>query len=503
MSFPPPFKRPSFWFGLLLGGLASFGGLTSFGGLASFGARRYRPSPQPRTLDPLFDLVSDAVVFCDASGAVTGVNAAAHALFGPDALGLARLRYPSGQRVPPGQSPLNRALRTGKAVEGMGYLCVSAEGKTCPLDIKARLLPGGGAALIARDRTEAGDGLARETKAQKRETALRALCRRLSAAPDAEATGQALVESALALAEGIPGARVRLYTYNSDAKRLTRQASAPEDRPKRPKSHRQAQRLTFPFDASAPLLWSVYIARQPALGTDVGEDSEHPAYALPLLLGGVAIGHLSLTCLDADGLADADLRETLELFASAAALALSGPHQAAQAVPLVVQMEALHSIIRAGSEGAELGILADLVSSAVCRVTGAEVCTLVVREGDRMRLVGAAYRDALLFPDRYASDDPALVGDAAREAIQKGKTTQWIGLANPHFEAGIWRAFAGQSGRHSVLSAPLAAGQGALTVYMPGDAPVAAAQVKFLETMAMLMPASQPEASQPAGHTAL
>lgn len=480
------FKRPPFWLGLLLGGLASFG------------TRRLWLPPRSSPLDPLLDLVSDAVVLCSASGAITDTNAAARSLFGPGGAGLFGLCYPSGQPVPPGQLPIIRVLRTGAAVEGAGYLCVSAQGKTHTLDIQARPLPDGHVVVTACDTTALGEGRAREATLGKREQALRALCRRLSAAPDAGELAQALVESVQVLAECLPDMRVRLYTYDSDAKQLTRLASAPQDRPKRPKSHRQAQRPTFPFDASSPLLWSLYVAREPVIGADVGDDAAGPVYALPLLVGGVALGHLSVTCPAADASADADLRETLGLLTSVAALALAGPRQEAQATHLAAQVEALHTIIQAVGERREQGALADLVGSQVRRVTGAEVCTLALRDGDGLRLVGTAYRDALLFPNRHAPDDPALIEDAAREAMRKGKTIQRAGLVNPPFESGVWRAFAGQSGRHSVVSTPLTAGQGALTTYAAGEAPFPKTQVKFLEMLAALVSAALPAASRPA-----
>jgi len=486
------FNRPPFWLGLLLGGLASFG------------AQRCWLPPRSGRLDPLFDLVSDAVLICNSSGIVTGMNAAARVLFGPDGVWLSRLCYPSGQPVPPGQLPINRLLRTGKPTGGAGYRCVSAEGKTRILDIQARPLRGGGRAVVtARDRTEIEEGRAREAAQSKREQVLRALCRRLGAAPDVGQSAQALAESALALAASLPDVRARLYTYDGDAKRLTRLASAPDDRPNRPKSHRQAQRPTFPFDASSPLLWSVYVAREPAVGADVGDEAAGPAYALPLLAGGAALGHLSLTCPAADAFADPDLRETLGLLASISALALAGPRQAAQAAHLAAQMEALRAVIRAVAERTEPGALADMVSREVRRVLGAEVCTLALKDEAGLRLVGHDYRDALLFPDRHAPDDSALTGDTAREAVRKGKTIQRTGRTNPSFEAGVWRAVAGQSGRHCVVSVPLAAGQGALTVQTAGDVPLSDAQVEFLETLAVLVSVRLPEASLPAERTDL
>ena len=66
------FKRSSFWLGLLLGGLAALG--TRQFWLPARSSLRY----------PLLDLVGDAVVLCDALGAVIDTNIAAQALFGPD-----------------------------------------------------------------------------------------------------------------------------------------------------------------------------------------------------------------------------------------------------------------------------------------------------------------------------------------------------------------------------------------------------------------------------------
>ena len=478
------FKRPVSWFGLLLRALTALG------------VWRPRPVLRPAGLDPLFDLVSDAVLTCNASGAVTGANAAAQQLFGPSGVGLARLRYSNDQPVPPGQSPLTRALRTGTATESASYLLPPIKGKARALEIKAGPLPNGaGAVLTARDRTEVSEGRAREAKTHKRSEILRALCRRLSAALSADETAQTTVESALALLDGLPDARARLYSYDSDAKRLTRLASAPDDRPKRPKSQRQSQPLAFPFDASSPLLWSVYVAREPA----TGDDLEGPAYAVPLLLGGVAVGHLSVTCPEAPP--DADTREALGQLASLVALAQSGPRQGAQATSLVAQVESLQGVVKALTEQIAADMLADLIGGEVRRLTGAEVCTLALKDGDHLRLAGTAYRDALLFPDRHAANDAKLIGDATREAVKKSKTVQRLGRANPAFEAGVWRAFAGQSGRHSIASVPLTAGQGALTVYAAGDAPFPVAQVKFLETLAALASLPLLQATPPAGRT--
>ena len=481
------FPRLSFWLGLLLGASSAFGL-----------RRRWRPATKEVGPDPLLDLVGDAIVVCDASGAVTYANAAARALFGPDARRSLQIGYPSGQRVPPGQVPLTRALRARRTVEGAGYVCAAPDGTAHVLNVIARPMAGGGAAAVFREVTALHEQQARERASEKQEKVLGELGRRLSGVTDAGELHRAVAESALALLDGLPEARARLYLYDAESKQLTRVASAPEEAPKRPRSHRQAQPPTFPFDAGAPLLWQVYVARQTFVSADVaaddrflivplGEERIGSACALPLLAEGQAFGHLSLIC-DAPGTFAARLGAA-ERLASLAAWALAGLRQAAQTAQLSEQMTALRDIAQAVADRQDSGALADLIAGHVQRITGAEVCTLTLREGDALRLRGEAYKDALLFPERHAPDDPALVN-----------VTSGLGIPNPAFEDGPWRAFAGQSGTHSVLSAPLTAGQGTLTVYRAGDAPFSDAQVRFLETLASLLSAAFPPATRPEDH---
>ena len=85
------------------------------------------------------------------------------------------------------------------------------------------------------------------------------------------------------------------------------------------------------------------------------------------------------------------------------------------------------------------------------------------------------------------------------EAVRTGKTVSRVGLPNPHFDDGVWRAFAGQSGKHSILAVPLGRGQGALTVWVPGETPFPAAQVTFLETVTALLTAALPSANPTEG----
>ena len=204
------------------------------------------------------------------------------------------------------------------------------------------------------------------------------------------------------------------------------------------------------------------------------------------------MGHLSLTFAQEADEADPEAFAALRLLASLAALALSGLREKAQSSASAAQGEALGEVARAVAAGTELGALADLVAGLVCRLTDAEVCTLAVREGETFRLAGTAYLDALTFPDRHAPGDASLRADALQDALSSGKTTQRLGLRNPDLEAGPWRAFAGQSGHHSLLSVPLDGGRGGWTVYWPGDAPLPPHQIKFLETLALLTAAKMP-----------
>ena len=477
------FPRNSFWLGLLLGGLASFN------------TRSYwLPQSAVKPAEPLLDMVGEAVVVCDADGVITYTNAAAQTLLGPNGKGISRLLYPSGQKVPDGQLPLNRARRTHKEVTGAGYILVSDDGATRALEIFSKPHFNGGAAATIRDVTALQQGQARETVVNSREQTLRDLCRRMSAAQNAASLARAVAESASALARPRTDVQVRLYTYDSGSKLLTRLASIPEERSIRG----QNPSVTFPFDAQSPLQWSVYVSRQPILAVAetrsawnaLGEEGEGAAYALPLAAGGVAFGHLSLTCPAPDSLADEGLHDSLALLASVAALALAGPQQAAQSAHLAEQVLALREIVQAVGRQKNSAELADLVSRHVVSVLGAEVCTIALRDGRRLHLAGTNYQDALLFPDRYAPNDQTLLDAVTWEALNTGQTKQHNGLANPRFEEGVWRAFAGQSGKHSVLAVPLGADLGVLTVYAAGETLFPAGQITFVETVASLLSAA-------------
>jgi transcriptional regulator with GAF, ATPase, and Fis domain len=478
--------RFPFWLGLLLGGAATFS--TRLFWLPT--------TVSVKASDALLDSVGEAVVVSDASGAVTYANAAALALLGPQAEGIGRLCYPSGQKVPLGQLPLTRALRTGKAVVGTGYLFTPANGMPLALDVSVKPLPDGGAAATLRDVTAIHEGKAREASVTSREQVLRDLCRRLNAASDAAQLGRAVVESVLAMGENLPDLRVRLYTYDSESKSLTQLASAPEERAK----SRQRPSPIFPFHAQSPLLWSVYVERRSYLSAPdkqdasyweaLGETEYGAAYAVPLLAGGVAVGHLSIVSSEPDAWANEEKREAFHLIASVAALALAGPQQAAQTAQLAEQVGALREVVQAVGRQTSETDLVNLISRHVLSVTSGEVCTVALKEGESLRLAGTSYQDALLFPERPVPEDAV-----SWEAVRTGKTVSRVGLPNPLFEDGVWRAFAGQSGKHSILAVPLGMGQGALTVWALGEAPFSAAQVTFLETVTALLTAALSSAS--------
>ena len=390
--------------------------------------------------------------------------------------------------MPPGQSPLMRARSTGRTVEAAGCLLPTPGAVTRTLDVAARPWKGGATAVF-RDVTAFCEHQARETAASSKSETLRVLGTRLGTATEVGEIARAVVEGAWELLGGSPDVQARLYAYDAEGKRLTRLACAPEDRPKRAPSYRKSLPATFGFDASDALLWQVYVTKQFYSGSGavaLGEGDALSCCALPLLAAGTAAGHLSLTFRQGAAVVGPEEAQALTLLASLAALALAGLHEKTQASALAAQTAACGEVARAVATGMELGALADLVMGYVCRLTEVEVCTLAVRVGEQMRLVGEAYQDALTFPGRHSPDDAALRTDAFQDALSSGKATLRLGQTNPALEDGPWRAFAGQSGRHSILAVPLPDRRGGWTVYWAGDASLPADQVKFLETLALL-----------------
>ena len=468
------FKRP-FWLGLLLGSLAALGAFL----------RRVPPAASHSTL---LDLTSDAFVVCDAAGTIIYSNDAARQLFGPECAGLFTLCYSSGQRVPPGQLPHIRALRSEASVTGAKYHLAALGGRTRVLHATVSALSSGGTAAVFEDGTALHTAQARLDQAQARQTALDTLGRRLSAAP-ADAFGRVIVEETHALLGDLPDVQVRLYGYNPVAQVLTRLASGPEDRPKRPKSAADAQPPQFPFDAGVPELWQLYVARQPSFACldSLGETEAASACALPLLAGGFAVGHLSLASSAADAFDDPDLVQTLRIAASAAALALSAPQAAELAGSWAAQLEAVGEITQALAGHASPEQLVDLVSAQVKQVTNAALCTVGLEEKGKLCAAGKAFQDDLLHPERSKSNDPVLLGKAAQKAWRTQKAVTHLGLENPSIETGPWRAFAGRVGQHSVLALPFAHRLGVLTVHWDGATVLPDMQIKFLQTAAALV----------------
>ena len=457
------FKRPFFLLGLLLGTAAFF--------------RLWLPKTRPQPPFPDFrEFITDALLLCDSTGKVVEANTPAQALFGADRL--LALRYLTGQAVPPGQHPLRQALASGET-SGI-YVCTAADGSARVLAVSAWPLPGGGAAAVFRDVTAQHESEEQARAAQARRAVVRALCRRLSAAQTAEAVAEAVAEETYALLRDWPDPQVKLFVFDPASDTLTCLATAPSDRPKRPRSAAEARPQTVRFDAQVPELWQMYVARKPS------------ANGLPLISGGVAIGHLSVKAT-VNVFENQAVRETLELIASLAALALAGTAALGQVASSNALTSAVREIAAAVSLGQPLE-LADRVGKCVKRVTHAEVCTFSVPIGGKLSVMGQAYKDDLLLP-QSAPDDPRLQSKATRKAWRTQKTVTHLGLPNPTIEAGPWRAFIGSAELHSVTALPLTEYRGVLTVYTQGDKPLPDMQRKFLETVAVLVSLSPPAAT--------
>ena len=463
-------NRPSFWLGLFLGAFSAF--------------RLRILISRPHSFLPasLRHLPVDAFTVCDSAGAVIESNAAAQALFGSTCAVLPPLRYSTGQPVPPGQHPLRRASLAQEMVSG-SYHLTAADGSSRILDISAQPLPNGKVAALFRDVTAQQERHIQELARQARQTVLQTLRRRLSLTQSTEAIGQAVAEETYALLSAAllsaaplsagPDIQVRLYRLDPLADALTCLASAPDDRPKRPKSVSEANPAAVRFDAQIPELWQLYVARKSSQSN------------LPLISGGVTIGHLSVASAKSI-LEDAAVHEALEMIASLAALALAGPSAAAQTAALTAQAAAVREITGAIQSGVGYSDLADVVTEAVKRVMHPEVCALSMPIAGKLCIVGKRFEDDLLSPQTVPGD-PRLHGKAVRKAWKTQKTVAQAGIINPSLEAGPWRAFAGSTGRHSVTALPLAQKRGVLTVYTSGEMPLPDTQIKFLETIAALV----------------
>jgi GAF domain-containing protein len=188
----------------------------------------------------------------------------------------------------------------------------------------------------------------------------------------------------------------------------------------------------------------------------------------------------------ADAFDDPNLVQALGSAVSAAALALSVPQAGVQAESFTAQLEAVREIAHAVAGGAELGRLMDLAVRHIRRITQAEVCTVSLAAEGKLSVAGKAFRDDLLYPERWEPGDPALQSKATGKAWRTQKPVTHLGLV-PSVEAGPWRAFAGKSGKYFVTALPLASRLGVLAVYTNGAMPLLDVQIKFLETVAALL----------------
>ena len=459
------FKRPFFLLGLLLGVFTGFR------------LRLPKPCPWSSASIDFQDFLTDAWIICDSAATVVEANAAAQALFGVSRL--PSLRYLTGQAVPPGQHPL-RLAAVSREMNSGSYGCTAADGSERLLDITARPLPNGKTAAVFRDVTAQHESKERERTAQARQAVVETLCRRLGLAQTAQAVAQVVVEEARALLHDWPDVQVKLFVFDPASDTLTCLASAPDDRPKRPQSAAEARFQTVRFDAQVPELWQIYIARKPS------------ASSLPLIAGGVAIGHLSVTST-ADVFDDQAVRETLALMASLAALALAGKWVPMEAH--TAQADAVREIAAAVSGSKTQDELADLAAARIKQVTQAEVCTVSVPAGGKLCVMGQAYKDDLLFP-QTKPNDPRLHSKATAKAWRTQKIAVQLGLVQSE-DTGPWRAFTGSAGLYSVAAVPLPGRRGVLSVYTQGDKALPDGQKKFLETAAALLALSPAVATAP------
>ena len=444
-------NRPLFLLGLLLGAFTAF--------------RLRLPKPPPAFLD----LTDDAFVACDRVGRIVKTNAAAQELFGLSSL--PALRYPTGQPVPPGQHPLKRVALSRESYSG-AYRFTSADGSERTVEVSAKPGPNKTSLALFRDVSVLHESSRRAQEASARQEIVQTLCRRLGEVESAGAIGRAVTEEVSTLFNALPGVQAKLWMLDPLTDTLTCLASCPDDAPKRPKFVAQSQSLSVHFDAQSPELWQLYVARKPF------ENS------LPLVAGGVAIGHLSVI------VPSTELeRETLGMIASVAALALAGASAKAQTAGWAAQSAAVREIAAAMQAGRPGGELADLATAQIKRLVGADVCTLSVPINGMLSVRGQAFTDDLISP-ATAPNAPCLHGKTVQKASRTQKMVVQTGIANPSVEAGPWRAFAGSVGRHSIVAIPLAEKRGVLAVYTAGERALPDVQIKFLQTIAALLSVS-------------
>ena len=480
-------NRLQFWLGLLLGAFAVLR------------LRLPKLPPPPSAHEVVKDILDGALVICDSRGEVIEFNGAAGAIFGPNCVNFFNLTYSTGQPLPPGQHPLIRAFEFREFVSG-SYRTVPDDGIERVLETFARPLPGGGAAVVFRDLTAENISRTRQAESEARARIVQSLCRGLERAKTAEETTEAIIQQASRFFLYPLNVQVRLYSYSPAAQTLTCLASKPPARPKHPAKATQVQPLVFPFDARNEALWLLYLLRRPCTSslTVLGEVESASAYAVPLVLGGVAIGHLGFACGTEGAFEDKDLQAALRIVATVAALALAIPQSGSLSSFLESQGVAVQKISQAVSAGLGESELADLVTGQIKRLLSAGVCTVSLFADGTLSVLGQGFTDDLLSP-KTAPNAPRLHGKTVQKAFRTQKIAVQTGIVNPSLEAGSWRVFAGSSGCHSITALPLADRRGVLTVYTSGDAALPDSQIKFLQTIAALLSVSLLPATAKAG----
>jgi serine phosphatase RsbU (regulator of sigma subunit)/PAS domain-containing protein len=485
-----------------------------------------------RELEATLTSLSDGVVLCSASGQIVSVNKAAQSILGPGSVVMGEsveawasrigFCYPSGQPVPPGAMPLNRTLRDGQITESAEFLLMGGpaprvvELTSAPVISSDGETQTVGAVAVLRDVTDLRRSNRQETAAAARVAALVQISRRLNATLVESEIHTIVTEGALALLPeaDAAGARALLYSHD-DTETLTLLRTMPEEAPKRPRSQQQAAPLVLPFDAKSPLLWPLYVQRQTVISCDCATDPtfagetaqrllkgvavQPPAvrsvFALPLVAGTVVTGHLLLTGLGADMFDDPQLQDALTNLTALATIARANARLYAQTRQRADELDALWTVGQAVVSQTHLHDIADTLTERVQAVFGAELCTLSLWEpvpgGERrLRWQGGRYDDALLpESDGTLRLECGLCDLATQEAATQGEIAIHLAVPNPPFGGCRWRAFSGQSGAHSVVSAPLRQGDdtlGALTVYRAGNGAFTPEQVKLLRTLAAL-----------------
>jgi GAF domain-containing protein len=220
------------------------------------------------------------------------------------------------------------------------------------------------------------------------------------------------------------------------------------------------------------------------------------------------LGHLMLTSSREGAFGEGKLQDFLVILAALAAIALAHVSINAVSRQRAAEMEALWTVAQAAAAQSDLREFADTLTEQVRSVIGAELCTLSIwetsPEGERrLCCQGSEPADALLPGQTLGQSPSGCIGcdNLSQQAAERGEAAMGIGIPNPTFGDCRWRAFAGQSGVHSVLASPLGLGDeflGALTVYRIGNIPFLPSQVQLLATFGMLATAAVQKLAPPA-----